>query len=110
MCGREADRLIPHCRRKGNIHDPRCPDPGGPLDHRLSVFEELLIAEMTGLVGPTTLRRGVSPAILPLRRDTPDHPNWTADPAVWGELFPVRFGSVWEEVLERLQGRYDLRE
>ena len=73
-------------------------------------LSEPLIAEMKGRVGPTTLRHGVSPAILPLRRDTPDHPNWTADPAVWGEFFPVRFGSVWEEVLERLQGRYDLRE
>ena len=71
---------------------------------------ELLTAEMTRRVGPTTLRRGVSPAILRQQRDSPDQPNWTADPAVWGELFTARFGSVWEEALDGLRGRYDLRD
>ncbi len=71
-------------------------------------LRELLTAEMTTRIGPTMLRRGVLPAILRQHRDSSDQPNWTADPAVWGELFTVRFGSVWAEVLDRLQGRYDL--
>jgi hypothetical protein len=89
-------------------------DPGGIVVDKAAKtageLSELLTAEITRRVGPTTLRRGVSPAILRRHRDSPDQPNWTADPAVWGELFTVRFGSVWEEVLDRLQVRYDLRD
>ena len=88
-------------------------DPGGIVVDKSAKaageLSELLTVEMTRRVGPW-LRRGVSPVILRQHRDGPDQPNWTADPVVWGELFTVRFGTVWQEVLDALQGRYDLRE
>jgi hypothetical protein len=73
-------------------------------------LSELLTAEMTRRVGPTALRRGVSPVILGRHRDSPDQPNWTADPGRLGRTVTVRFGSAWAEVLDGLQPRYDLRD